>query len=369
VSTAASTTASTPAVAQAPTVPVSEPNAVVVKVGNQAITKAAYAHALAIATRQEGPGTVTPVPPDFTACIAHLKASAPASTASGPRPSVADLKTECSEQFKSIQTRALDRLIVDDWTVGGAAELGVSVSEASVRKLVEGYEHEKSASALQARLALQDRTVADLEVEERVQLLGEGIRQVLGKRTSHITQAQVVAYYDQHKASFGTPERRVLEIARAATEKEALKVKREIASGRSFASVVRKLPLGQPIYSTNGLVPEYSSDMYEEPPLNNAIFAVKPHVLSGPVKIYLGYYIFEVKRIIPATQKTLAQSAAAIRAQLPSELYNQALVSFIKHWRATWTARTDCQPGYVVAKCKQYKAPVGALPEDAYSLD
>jgi hypothetical protein len=358
-------------VAEPPAPPVSEPNAVVARVGDQVITKAMFAHQLAIATRDEGPGSVTPVPPAFSQCIARLKAASTASTASGPKPTAAELKSACHEEYLVLETRALDRLIVDDWTEGGAAELNVAVSESTITGLIEKYVHEHPPGALVKLLAERKRTLADLATQEKVQLLGEGIRKLITLKTSDITHAQVVSYYDHHKASFGVPERRVLEIARTSTREEALKVKREIASGESFASAVSKIHLQQPIYSTNGLVPAYASGMYAEPPLNNAIFAAKPNVLSGPVKIYLGYYVFEVKGILPAQQKTLAQSEAAIRSQLPGERYEQALVAFIKRWRVIWTAKTSCEPGYVVPKCKQFK-PSAELPqpiEDPYTLD
>jgi parvulin-like peptidyl-prolyl isomerase len=348
---------------------VSEPNAVVARVGDQVITKAMFAHELAVEARNEGPGIRPPVPPDFVACVARLKAAASGTTVSGPAPGTAALKSDCQELYEVLEGRALDRLIIDDWTAGGAAEFGIAVPEETIQHLIEKYEHERPPGQLVKLLAERDRTLADLATQEKTQLLGEGIRLVLKHKTEHVSQAQVASYYEQHKASFGVPERRVLEIARTATEAAALKVKREIASGKSFASVVKKLPLAQPIFTTDGLVPAYASGMYEEPPLNNAIFAARPGVLSGPVKISIGYYVFEVKGILPASQKTLAQSEAAIRQQLPGELYEQALVAYIKHWRATWRAKTDCLPGYVVPKCREYRLPVGAPPEDPYSFN
>ena len=149
-----------------------------------------------------------------------------------------------------------------------------------------------------------------------------------------------------------------------------MKAKREIASGKSFATVAKKIPLQQPIFSKDGAVLNYEPGMYREEPLDHAIFAAKPNVLSGPVAINLGYYVFEVKRTYPAQQKTLAQSEAAIKAELPQSLYLQALTSFITKWRERWTAQTDCQPGYVVPKCSQYKLPAGSSPEaeDPYTF-
>ena len=194
--------------------------------------------------------------------------------------------------------------------------------------------------------------------------LAEKIRHLLAARTEHLTAAQVAAYYDAHRSQFGTPPRRALYIARARSEAEALKVKREIVSGRSFASVVKGLPLEQPIFTKDGFLADYEPNLYSEPPLNNAIYAAKPNVVAGPVRISLGYYVFEVKRLIPAVPEPFKQAQATIRAQLPNELYKQALRTFVARSRARWRSKTKCRAGYVVAKCAG--APLGF--EDPYTL-
>jgi hypothetical protein len=82
------------------------------------------------------------------------------------------------------------------------------------------------------------------------------------------------------------------------------------------------------------------------------------------VRISLGYYVFEVKRLIPAVPEPFKQAQATIRAQLPNELYKQALRTLVARSRARWRVKTKCRPGYVVAKC--VGAPTGF--EDPYTL-
>ncbi|MFI5091171.1 MAG: peptidyl-prolyl cis-trans isomerase [Terriglobales bacterium] len=352
--------------------PVAEPNAVVVRVGGHAITRAMLAHSLAGAVRfSEDPNSPPPVPPDFTACVKHLKAAAAPSAPSSSKPSVAELKSKCRQQYRRLQKPALDPLISNQWVIGGAAEEGVHVSEQELQQQLKKAEAGKSQAQVARELAISGRTVADFVLETKVQLLGEGIRHVLMRKTEHVTRAQLASYYNEHKSLYGTPKRRDLEIARLGSQAQAQKVKREIASGKTFASVVSKLPLPQPIYSRDGLVSGYEPHAYSQAPLDHAIFAAKPNTLSGPVHISLGYYVFEVKRVIPPVQRTLAQVQASIRPQLPMILYKQALLEFVKAWRERWRARTDCQAGYVVAKCRQSRASgAGALEkEDPYTLD
>jgi parvulin-like peptidyl-prolyl isomerase len=343
--------------------PVSEPDAVVARVGTQVITKAVFAHALAGVEKFEGLVGDAPVPPDFTACVRHVEATSTA--AAGARPGRAALRVECQGQYQGLMTRALDRLISDQWVIGGAAEAGVSVSAAELRAYLKREQNGRSQAQVARQLALYGRTLADAAVSSRVQLLSEGIRHLFAARTEHLSSAQVAGYYDAHRSEFGTPPRRAVEIARTASRAEALRVKREIASGRSFASVVKGLPVEQPIFSKDGFIPEYEPNLYREPPLNDAIFAARPGVLSGPVGIYLGYYIFEVKRTFAAVQEPLSAAQATIRAKLPNELYKRAFSAFVAGWRARWKAKTFCSPGFVTAKC----AGAPGIAEDPFTLN
>jgi PPIC-type PPIASE domain len=331
-----------------------------------------FAHSLAGLVKSEGPDYVVPVPPDFTACIKHLEASFASSAPSGSEPGPATLKGQCEQQYQTLETQALDPLIVDQWVIGGAAEEGVHVSGRELQQALKKVEAGQSQAQAAQELATSGRTLADFALETKVKLLAEGIRHMLTRKTEHVTQMQVVDYYNEHKSLFGVPKRRDLEIVRAGSDAEARKIKSELASGKTFASVVSKLPSTyQPIYSKNGVVLGYEPELYREPHLDHAIFDAKPNVLSGPVGISLGYYVFKVTRAYPPYQKSLVQSQAAIRQQLPDQIYKQALVAFIKAWRLRWRARTACEAGYVVAKCSQFKVPDKAQSEkeDPYTLN
>ena len=336
----------------------SEPNAVVVQVGDHPITRAQVAHALAGRIKFEQLDGAPPLPPDFTGCIQHLEKT------SGTKPNRTALKGHCEAQYHELLSQAVDRMISDQWIIGWAAESGVHVNAAEAQAYLKQQEAGSSQAQVAATLATRDESLAEFAFGVKVNLLAEKIRHLLAARTEHLTAAQVAAYYDAHRSQFGTPPRRALYIARARSEAEALKVKREIVSGRSFASVVKGLPLEQPIFTKDGFLADYEPNLYSEPLLNNAIYAARPDVVAGPVRISLGYYVFEVKRLIPAVPEPFTQAQATIRAQLPNELYKQALRTFVARSRARWRSKTKCRPGYVVAKCAG--APLGF--EDPYTL-
>jgi hypothetical protein len=294
--------------------PVSEPNAVVARVGGYAITRARFVPRLLAQKKSTGPHA--PVPPDFTACIAHLKATAAQSGESGSKPSVASLKSQCLAEYQALEENALEPLITDQWVIGGAAEEGVTVSQGEVEGEIKNEEKGLSHAQVVQELATTGRTLAEWKVEVRALVLGGRIRDLLMKKTSHVTEAQIASYYDENKGLYEVPESRELQIVHAGSESQALKAKRELADGETFASVAKKLP-EPPDFSKAGLIAAYEPDLYRQAPLNDAILAAKPNVLSGPVRISLGYYVFEVKRIIPAGPKPLAQVADTMRGALP----------------------------------------------------
>jgi hypothetical protein len=283
------------------------------------------------------------VPPQFNACVARLRAEAAAigEHASG----ASKLRTECQTRYQAVLQAALERLISDEWWIVGAREFGVPVSER------------------------EGRRSADVALEATARLASEAIRRAVLGRVARVTRAQIVSYYKQHRFEYLVAGERDLRIARTLTRAAAVTVKADVSSGMSFASVVKRLTVQQPIDSGDGLVLELQPHTYGEPNLNEAIFTAAPHVLSGPIDTWFGYFVFEVTKIGSEREKPLAEVEASIRQRLERPTQERALSAFNKQWNATWTARTSCSPGDVVPKCREFKGVPVAPPEDLSMLD
>jgi parvulin-like peptidyl-prolyl isomerase len=346
--------------------PAGDPPGIVARVGGSTISQATFERSLAAEEKSEVPL----VPPRFTACVAHLKQQSARIHAAGiPTLSDAELRKSCAAHRQEQREEVLDRLIADDWVIGGARELGVGVSSQAVAADLASLKRRSfpAAGQFQAYLAKSGQTVADLLLAERVELDNQAIRAAIADKVHPLTQARLALYYKQNKKQYLVPETRDLEIVGTITRTQAQAARREIASGKSFASVSKERTATHPFQSKDGVVLGLMSGTYKEASLNNAIFTARPGVLSGVVKTVIGYYVFRVTRIHPAHQETLAQVAQRIRQDLPLELQRQALVEYIKDWRAKWIAKTDCSAGYVVPRCSQSKATRTA--EDAYTLN
>jgi len=332
--------------------------------GRSSITKGSLEHWMAVGT----PKIEVPQPPDYTACITRLD-SEPVVTGQA-KPTAAQLKGACERRYHELKQRTLDSLIATQWLIGEAERLGLKVSDEEINRQLQEEKRRSfpTEAQFQKFLTMSGQTLSDVLLSITEELVSEKIRQMIKNKVGNITRARIAQYYNEHKHSFAVPERRDIEAIRTWTKAAITRAEMEVRSGRSFADVARRVSIDSPSNehggATLGVIPGQEEKGYDE-----AIFAARPHVLTGPLYLRRRYYVFEVTRVIPGYQKTFAQVQASIARQLPAQLQQQALVDFIKRWRRTWTAKTSCRTGYVVQKCKQYKVSATTPKEDPFTLN
>ena len=149
----------------------------------------------------------------------------------------------------------------------------------------------------------------------KLNLLSSKIQQKVAKEKGTVSQAEIAKYYKEHSSQFGTPEKRDVRIVLTKTEAQAMQAKKEIESGKSFASVAKSKSI-DPTSKANGGELKGVVKGQEEKALDEAIFSAKKGVLGGPVKTPFGYYIYEVTGTTAGSSQTLAQSQASIKQQL-----------------------------------------------------
>jgi foldase protein PrsA len=340
------------------------PGDAVVQVGSSPITKSAFEHWMSVAsTSNKEPGSTekpaVPVPPEYTACIAHVRVTSAKTAIKGqPAPTTQKLKSQCETQYKALQQEVLGFLISSQWVLSEAASLGVNVSDAEVRKeftKIKSAQFPKAAE-FEKFLASSGQTVSDLLLRVKLNVLSQKIQKQIIKNKSNVTQAQVTKYYNEHKSKYGTPEKRNVRIILTKTEAAASSAKKEVESGKSFASVAKKSSIDPTSKANGGLLTEVVKGE-EEAALDTAIFSAGKGTLGGPVKTPFGYYVYEVVKITPGTQEPLSKVQATIKQQLISTGEQGALSKFVKEFKKKWTSKTECRSGYVVQDCKSYKAP------------
>ncbi|HEY1449622.1 MAG TPA: peptidyl-prolyl cis-trans isomerase [Solirubrobacteraceae bacterium] len=337
------------------------PGDAVVSVDGKSITKDTFGHWMNVASASSAASPsakpIIPDPPKYTACIAHMKVQT--KTAKGQTaPTEAQLKSQCEQQYKTLQQEVLGFLISSEWVLGEASSLGVKASDKEVKKQFEKIKSQQfpKAAEFQKFLSTSGQTVSDLLLRVKLNLLSSKIQQKIVKEKSKVSHDEIVKYYKNNPKRFGVAEKRNLLIILTKTEDQAKKAKQEIESGKSFESVAKRVSIDPTSKSNGGKLPGVVKGQ-EEKALDTAVFAAQKNVLTGPVKTPFGYYIFEVQSITPGSQQTLKQAEASIKAQLTATKQQTALSKFVKEFKKKWQGKTECRSGYVVADCKGYKAP------------
>jgi len=333
----------------------------VVSVDGNSITKDTFNHWMGVASASSAQTTAgkpsIPVPPNYTACIAAAKAAAkPAKGQTAP--TEAALKSQCAQQYKTLQQEVLGFLISSNWVLGEAKSLGVKISDKEVKKQFEKIKSQQfpKAAEFEKFLANSGQTVSDLLLRVKLNLLSSKIQQKIVKQKSKVSQAEIAKYYKENQKRFGVAEKRDLEIVLTKTEAQAKKAKQEVQSGKSFASVAKSTSI-DPTSKANGGKLTGVVKGQEEKSLDTTVFSAQKNTLTGPVKTPFGYYIFEVLSITPGSQQTLKQAEASIKAQLTATKQQAALSKFVKDFKTKWISKTECRDGFKVADCKGYKAP------------
>ena len=344
------------------------PGDAVVQVNGHSITKATFNHWMGVASASSNTTGATakpaiPEPPSYAACIAHLQASEPKPVKGQAAPTTTQLKAQCEQQYKALQQEVLGFLVSAEWVIGEASHVGVKVTDTEVKKKFAEVKTQQfpKAAEFEKFLATSGQSVSDLLLRVKLNLLSAKIQQKVANTKAKITQAQITKYYNENKQRFGKPESRNIEIILTKTEAAAKKAKQEVESGKSFASVAKRVSIDPTSKASGGALKGVVKGQ-EEKALDAAIFAVKANVLSGPVTTPFGFYIYEVTGISPGSPQTQAQAQASIKQQLTATQQQTALSNFVKEFKKRWTGRTDCRAGYVVADCKQYKAPKTTSP-------
>ncbi|HWX45460.1 MAG TPA: peptidyl-prolyl cis-trans isomerase [Solirubrobacteraceae bacterium] len=343
------------------------PSDAVVQVNGQPVTKATFDHWLGVAASassaaapgQKAAKPVLPEPPAYTACIAHLKAVEP-KPAKGQKPKTeGQLKAQCEQQYTALKQQVLGFLISADWVIGEAESQGVKVNDKEVQTRFNQLKKQQfpKEAEFQKFLSTTGQSVSDLLLRVKLSMLTTKIQEKVTKDAKQaVNETAVAKYYNEHKSTYGQPEKRNLRIILTKDEAAAKQAKSEVESGKSFASVAKSKSI-DPTSKSNGGELAGVVKGQEQKALSEAAFAAKTGVLSGPVKTPFGYYIFEVKSITAPTQQTLAQVKSSVKQQLASQQQQTALTKFVKEFRKRWEGRTECRVGYVVMDCKSYKAP------------
>ncbi len=331
-------------------------NAVADVAGNP-ITTRSFDHWMYVASAQEvaqSPGApiITPTdPPGFTNCVAQVRKAIPM-LAKIPN---ATIKADCARLFTTLSGQVLNFLITGYWYQADAALAHITVSDAQVQKMFETEKKQAfpTEAAYQQFLTKSGKTQADLLFQFRVSQL---YKKLIAKHASNVSSAQINSYYASHRSQFGSAEKRNIRIVLTKTGAQAQAAKTALAKGKSWNAVAKQYSTDATTKNKGGLLPGVVKGT-EDPGLDKAAFSAKPNKLLGPVHGQFGFYVFEVTKVVPATQQTLAQATPRIKSELSTQQQSAATAAVESTARKHWLRKTTCRAAYSVMDCSGYKPP------------
>ena len=299
------------------------------------------------------PKPQVPKPPEFAACVTQKRKTTPKPAKGQPAPSSGQLKTQCKTEYEGLRDTVLSFLIAAEWVEGESVDQKVKVKAADVDKSFAQRKKSQfpKEADFQKFLKQTGFRVEDIKFQVRVEELQRKLVAKITKGTDKVTDAQISAYYTKQRKQFAQPERRDLRIVLTKTRARAAAAKQALAGGQSFKSVAKRYSIDQASKDQGGQLLAVAKGQQEKA-FDAAIFKARRGSRQGPVKTEFGYYVFEVAKITPASQQTLAQAKPTIKTLLAQQNQQKALDKFVKTYRAKWKKRTNCRKGFVTADCK-----------------
>src|SRR4051794_14317015 len=326
------------------------PGNAVAEVDGPPITRQDFDHWMKVAAKSSG--AAVPKPPDFAQCVATARKAQAKAAKGQPKVSDAQLKTQCKQQYDQMRDQVINLLVSFEWVEGEAKAQNVKATDAEVKKAFDAQRKQSfpKDADYQKFLANSGQTEEDILKRVRLDTLSNKIRDKVVKGKDKVSDAQVAAYYNKNKASFGQPETRDLRVVLTNKKAKANQAKAALQNGTAWAAVAKKYSIDEASKAQGGKLPGVAKGQQEKA-FDNAIFNAKKGATTGPIKTQFGYYVFEVDKVTPATQQTLAQTKDTIKNLLKSQNQQKALNDFVKKFRKDYKDKTKCAKPYVIPDC------------------
>ena len=319
----------------------------------QALNHWMYVAAKGQAAQSPGQPVIVPNdPPNFTKCLAQVRQQIPALKKTSDK----QIKADCKQLFTSLSSQTMDFLIKAYWYQALAHKLGIKITDAQVQKALDTAKKGQFSTSAQFQqfLTQSGQTMQDILFRVRVQQI---YQKLLAKHPTTVTPAQISTYYIRPPVAVrhaGEPE----------PEDRADQDPGPGRGGQEGAAEGRRLEgRGQEVLDR----PDHQEDRrrahrrHQGPAGPGAhhrrVRGAQTNKLIGPVKGQFGYYVIEVTKITPATQKTLAQSSTLIKQTLTSQTQTAAQNAVDSQAKKAWLSKTKCRRAYAMADCSGYKAP------------
>ncbi len=334
----------------------SVPGNAVARIGDSSITKTDFNRWFGVAA-SSNPATAGTKdlyePPAYAKCVANKTKTAPKPAKGQPATTPAQYKAQCQQEYEGLRDQVLQFLILEKWVSGEAADQGIKLTakegEADFAKAKkDAFPKESDFDKF---LQQSGMTVADARFQVFFNSVYTKLREKAVKGADKVTDKSVATFYAKNKKRFAQPETRDVRVVLTKTKDKADAALKALRNGDSFKTVTKKYSIDQASKATGGVLSGIAKGSQEKV-FDTALFSAKKGVLTGPVKVQFGYYVFKVQKIVAAKQQTLKESEPAIRQELTASNQKAADDKFNADLRKKWKAQTNCRKGFIMDQCK-----------------
>ncbi len=235
-------------------------------------------------------------------------------------------------EYQSLQTQNVASLVQREEFQLEAEELGLEVTESEVDKDAQEFLKDRYQGKREAFVkALEEQGYTEEAFRDtiRYSLLAQKLYQAITKDVK-VEEPEVLAYYQQNQAQYGTPESRVVRHILISEKKdgdqvdfpkskvEADRIYRELRNGGDFAALAKEHSDDTSVKDNGGKLTITRGQTVPE--FDKAAFELEQGALSKPVKTTYGYHVVEaLTPVKKATMTPIAKVRASIRATLLQE--------------------------------------------------
>jgi parvulin-like peptidyl-prolyl isomerase len=251
-------------------------------------------------------------------------------------------------EYETLKSTLLKGLVQQSQWEQAGAKMGVTVSDKEIDTRLEALKQQYfkgDDEKFQAQLDKDGLTVEQIRDQLRARMLSDKIyKSVIDK--VKVTDAEIKAYYDNHKAQYVQPESR--EVRHILVKKKALadELYAKLKNGADFEALVTKYTEDTTSKPDGGKLTAYKGKTAA--PFDKFVFAAKVGELSHPIKTEFGWHVIEVlSDTKPAAAQPLAEAKNAISGTLLQERQNAALKTWVRDAESSYDV--TYAPGYAPA--------------------
>jgi foldase protein PrsA len=259
-----------------------------------------------------------------------------------------DFPAAGTPEYENLKSTLLKGLVQQSQWEQAGAKMGVKVSDKEIDTRLDALKQQYfkgDDEKFQAELDKQGLTVEQVRDQLHARMLSDKIYQAIIDKVK-VTDTEIKAYYDSHKAQFMQPESR--EVRHILVKKEALadEIYAKLKNGADFEALAKKYTEDTTSKADGGKLTAYKGKTVA--PFDKFVFSAKVGELSHPIKTEFGWHVIEVlSDTKPPGPQPLSEAKNSISATLLQQQQNAALKKWVQDAESSYDV--TYAPGYAPA--------------------